>query len=68
MYFRLFIYSHESMPTRTFGGVRRYGRLDKPRQPRQPRQPASRMAVLLRDHGHTMQPLLRWLYRMRYGL
>jgi len=62
------------MPTSAPRGIRRYGRLlepkakqakPKPKPKPKPRQANTPLAALLRDHGYTMQPILRWMYRLQ---
>lgn len=59
---------HVQMPRSEKSGVRRYTQVLEPRDTHKPTikrstAPDTRVATLLRDHGQTMQPLLRWVYR-----
>ena len=61
------------MPTSSTRGIRRYGRLLEPKakqakpkaKPKAKHKATTPVAALLRDHGYTMQPILRWMYRLQ---
>jgi len=59
------------MPTPTPCGIRRYRRLlerkpkPKAKAKANPSGAITPLATLLRDHGNTMQPIMRWMYRWR---
>ena len=51
-------YTHARMPRCTSGGVRRYRRMRES-------PPLTGVRALLQEHGHTFQPLMRWLHWFR---
>jgi len=55
------------MPSDSTRGVRRYGKLEPDSKSKRPARDKA-LCKLIRDHGRTMQPLLRFVYRLKAGL